>query len=96
MKAKLTGDEFEKLKTDWHNIRKSEKSQCHVVNTKIHRRYIMENRADDIAYRKRNNRKKEIISIFKDDIIEEATSYAKRVKIEVHDGELVFIDPKGE
>ena len=95
MKTKLSKDEFEKVKTDWNNIRKSEKSQCHVINTKTYRRYIMENRADDIAYRKRNKRKKEIISMFKDEIIEEATAYAKRVKIEVRDGELIFIDPKG-
>lgn len=93
-KEDFSKEKFEKLRKEWHYVRDSEARIDYnlYINRKIHRRWVMKTRADDISYRKRNLIKKKLISLVKDDINEEIAARAKRVKVVLIDGILTFLD----
>ena len=93
-KEDFSKEEFEKLRKEWYYVRDSEARIDYnlYINKKIHRRWIMKKRADDISYRKRNLIEKHLISLVKDDIHEEIVARSKRVKVVLIDGVLTFLD----
>lgn len=90
----LNENELAKIKAEIRMIHEDEIKIDHskFMNAKVKRRYVMEKRADDIAYRKRNKRKKEIFNMFKDEFNQMlAEERRKKVKIVVKDGCLMFL-----
>ena len=94
----ITAEEFERYKANWKDIRKSEDAidYSKFINPKIHRRYIMEKKADDVIYRKRNLMKKEIAIAFKDEINQSIKSDCEKFKPVIINGVLVFIKKEDE
>lgn len=89
----LTKEEFEKLRVEWKAIRKSEKEVDYkkYINTKIHRREIMENRANDLVYRKMNKRKREIRRMVRPQLEELIKAHSEETKVVIINGSLQFI-----